>query len=220
LASLALVASVALLAWPWRVEGTLQASSKAAISLAAGVEVASLSVTAAGILGGPGVLAVHLRGRELSRRGTTELTLEALLDWLERPRPPGSKPSRLVARVKEALLARTDAAELPGLGLAVLGGLRDVSVNGRVHCGFADPGLTGKAAAWIYPVAAVLAPFGTLEVAFDWTGNTVLEAGVEGSFRVVPARVAFAVLRFARRHVHLRRTSRAVSSTLAATSTT
>jgi hypothetical protein len=90
--------------------------------------------------------------------------------------------------MKDALVARTDLAALPELGLALLGDLREVTIAGRVACGSSDPALTGKAAAWLFPLAAVLSPFGTLDVALDWTGKDVLDAEVEGSFRVVLAR--------------------------------
>lgn len=220
----ALLTFVAVALWPWRVEATLKAiSGPSAVSLAGGLEVAGLSGSAAAILGGPGVVAVHLRGRELLRRSIAHVSVESVLDWLEKPaapRPSPSTASRFAQRAKEALLARTDLAALPELGLRVLLDLRDVSLHGALQCGFADPALTGKAAAWLYPIAGALAPLGTLDVTFDWSGRTVLDGEVELSFRIVPARVAVEGLRFARRNVHLRRKGATASSTMAASSTT
>lgn len=219
----ALLALVALLAWPWRVEATLKATTRGSeTSLAAGFEIASLSGSAAAILGGPGILAVHLRARELWRRPISHVTLEAILDWLAEPAPPEGAMSRLARRAKEALLARTDVAELPELGLRILLDLRDLSLRGTMCCGFSDPALTGKTAAWLYPIAGLLAPLGTFDVSFDWTGRSVLDGAVEVSFRVVPGRVALEGLRFARHHVHLRRKSAAAAPTsqLPASSTT
>lgn len=218
----ALVTFVAVALWPWRVEATLKATSgPSAVSLAGGLEVAGLSGSAAAILGGPGVVAVHLRGRELLRRSIAHVSVESVLDRLEQPADPRtSTMSRLAQRAKDALLARTDLAELPELGLRVLLDLRQVSLHGALLCGFADPAITGKAAAWLYPIAGALAPLGTLDVTFDWTGRTVLDGEVELSFRIVPARVAIEGLRFARRNVHLRRKGATTSSTMAASSTT
>lgn len=219
----ALVTFVAVALWPWRVEATLKATSgPSAVSLAGGLEVARLSASAAAILGGPGVVAVHIRGRELLRRSIAHVSVESVLDWLEKPAAPRTSTtmSRLAQRAKDALLARTDLAELPDLGLRVLLDLRDVSLHGALQCGFADPAITGKAAAWLYPVAGALAPLGTLDVTFDWSGRTVLDGEVELSFRIVPARVAVEGLRFARRNVHLRRKGATASSTMAASSTT
>jgi hypothetical protein len=224
LASATLIAFVVLVAWPWRVEATLKAISNAdQISLAGGLEVAGLSGSAAAILGGPGVIAMHLRARELWRRSIAEVSLDALLAWLDEPSPPVAPPSvaaRLARRAKDALRARTDVGSLPELGLEVFLGLRDVSLRGDVRCGFSDPVLTGKTAAWLFPIAGVLAPFGTLDVSMDWTGRNVLDGAIELSFRVVPARVALEGLRFARHHVHLRRKAASTSSTLPASSTT
>ncbi len=207
LGSTALVALVTILAWPWRVEGTLKATTHdAVVSLAGGLEMAHVSGSAAAILGGPGVIAVHLRARELWRRPIAQVSLDALLAWLDAPPAPAKKPStlgRLAKRAKDALLARTDLAELPALGLRVFLDLRDLALRGNVHCGFSDAAITGKAAAWLYPTAAALAPFGTVDVSFDWSGRNVLDGAFEISFRVVPARVALEGLRFARHHVHL-----------------
>ena len=103
--------------------------------------------------------------------------------------------------------------ELPELGLRVLFGLRELSLRGAVTCGFSDPALTGKAAAWLFPIAGVLAPFGVIDVSFDWSGRSRVDGTVDISFRVVPARLAVEGLRFAWHHVHLRpTTSRALTS--------
>ena len=142
--------------------------------------------------------------------------------WLEQPAPPQEPPgrlARLVAPARDALLARTDMKALPRLGLDVFRGLRDVRVRGTLRCGFEDPTLTGKAAAVLFPLAALVAPFGTFEPSFDWSGRTVIDGGAEISFGVSPALVLREVLRFAWRHVHLRRKQSDVSSTLPVSST-
>jgi hypothetical protein len=214
---------VLVVAWPWRVEATLKAATHASnVSLAGGLELAGLSGSAAAILGGPGVVAIHLRARELWRRPISHVSLDALLTWLEQPSPTvsPSRVARLSKRAKEALLARTDVAALPELGLRVLASLRDLSLRGAIKCGFSDPAVSGKAAAWLYPMAGVLAPFGDLDVSIDWSGRNILDGAFDVSFRIVPARVALEGLRFARHHVHLRRKSATVSSTLPASSTT
>ena len=213
-----LAALLALAAWPWRVEATLKATTReSAVSLAGGLELAGLSGSAAAILGGPGVVAIHLRARELWRRPIAHVSVEALIDLLLSS-PSKPKP----AKKPTWLLSRTDVAELPGLGLRVVLGLRDVSFQGAITCGFSDPVITGKAAAWLFPIAAVLAPLGTLDVSFDWSGRDRLDGGVDISFRVVLARVVLEALRFARHHVHLRRKSAPAlpSSRVSATSTT
>ena len=220
LALVALTAPIALVAWPWRVEATLKATTSAsAISLAGGLDVARLSASAAAILGGPGVVAIHLRGRELWRRPIPQVSVEALLVWIDelvsKPATKESVLGRLAGRVKTWLLPRSDLADLPELGLRVLLGLREVSLRGTVTCGFSDPALTGKAAAWLFPIAGVLAPFGLLDVDLDWSGRDRLDGTVEVSFRFVPARVAFECLRFAWHHVHVRGTRALVSRTLA-----
>jgi hypothetical protein len=220
-ALVALAALIALVARPWRVEATLKATTSAsAISLAGGLDVAGLSASAAAILGGPGVVAVHLRARELWRRPIAHVSVDSLLAWfdelLSKPAAKESALGRLAGRAKTWLLARTDLADLPELGLRVLLGLRDVSLKGTVTCGFSDPALTGKAAAWLFPIAGVLAPFGLLEIGFDWSGRDRLDGTVEVSFRFVPARVALEGLRFAWHHVHLRGTPALDSSTLPA----
>lgn len=205
-----LVVAGALAAWPWRVEATLKASTRAsAVSFAAGASFAGLSGSAAAILGGPGVVVVHFRARELWKLPIPSVTADAALAWLDEllARPAKKDDgfvSRLITRVKDWLLPRTDLASLPMFGLRVLGGLRDVALRGAFTCGFADPALTGKAAAWLYPLAGVVSPFGTLDVALDWSGKTVIDGDAEVSLRVVPARVAFEGLRFARHHIHSR----------------
>ena len=212
-----------LVARPWPVEASLKTASHAGtISLAGGLELAGVSASAAAILDGPGVVVVLWRGRERWRRSIARVSPEAFFDWLaarEPAEPPGSI-GRLVTRVKDALLARTDTVELPRLGVRVLLGLRDPSVHGALNCGFADPALTGKTAAWLFPIAGVLAPLGSFDVSLDWSGRTVLDGTFETSFRVVPARVILECLRFASRHVHVRRKNVTVSSTLAAQGTT
>jgi len=218
-ALVAVAALIALIARPWRVEATLKATTSAsAVSLAGGLEVARLSASAAAILGGPGVIAVHLRARELWRRPITRVSVEAILTWIDerlsKPAAPETTLGRLARRAKTWLLARTDLTDLPELGLRVLFGLQDVSLKGSLTCGFSDPALTGKAAAWLFPVAGVLAPFGLLEVDLDWSGRTRIDGSIEVSFRFVPARVALEGLRFAWHHVHLRGPRALVSSTL------
>ena len=214
-----LVVLVVLFAWPWRVEATLKAiTNESSISLAGGLEVAGLSASGAAILGGPGVVAVHLRARELWRRPIARISLEALLDWvdalLSKPASPSGVVGRVLLRVKNWLLPRTDLAELPELGLRVFLDLRDVSFHGAITCGFSDPALTGKTAAWLFPLAGVLAPLGVLDVSFDWSGRNRLDGAVDVSFRVVPARVAVQGLRFAWHHVHVRSVIAPVSSTI------
>ena len=168
---------------------------------------AGLSGSAAAILGGPGVIAVHFRARELWKRPVASVTVDAALAWLDEllARPAKKDDgviARLLTRVKDWLLPRTDLTSLPDLGLRVIGGLRDVSLRGAFTCGFADPALTGKAAAWLYPLAGVLSPLGTLDVALDWSGKTVIDGDAEVSVRMAPARVALEGLRFARHHIH------------------
>jgi len=218
------VALVAAALWPWKVEASLKATTQeSVVSLAGGAALAGLSGSAAAILGGPGVVALHFRTREIGRRAVPQITLEALLAWLEEPSAPEDRPglaSRLARRAKDGLLARTDTDALPRLGLALLQDLRDVSLHGTLLCGFEDPTLTGKAAAILYPLGALAAPFGTFEPSFDWSGRTVIDGAAEITFRVVPARVLRELLRFARRHVHLRRKRPPVSSTLPVSSTT
>ena len=221
----ALVALVALVAWPWRVEATLKATTSAsAISLAAGLDVARLSASAAAILGGPGVVAIHLRARELWRRPIAQVTVEAFLHGLQellaRPTTKKSALRRAADRAQAWLIARTDVSDLPGLGVRVLLGLRDVSFHGAITCGFSDPALTGKTAAWLFPIAGVLAPVGALDVSFDWTGRNRLDGAASVSFRVVPARVALEGLRFAWHHLHLRSAPALVSPTMSASITT
>lgn len=217
----ALVASAL---WPWRVEGSLKATTEdAVVSLAGGLSALGVSASAAAILGGPGVVAVHFRSRERWRRVVPEVSFEALLAWLEEPAPPKEPPGRvgrIATRAKDGLLARTDTKALPGLGLDVFVGLRDKTVHGTLLCGFEDPTLTGKAAAVLFPLAAVLSPFGTFEPSFDWSGRTVIDGSAEIALGVVPARVLREVLRFGWRHVHLRRKPGAVSSTLPVSSPT
>lgn len=193
-----------MIAWPWRIEATAKAMGNArAISGAGGLEVAGFSLSAAAILGGPGVVALHFRGRELWRR---PLSIEALLAWLDELASKKDEPSgplgRWLKRVGEWLVDRTDLADLPSLGFRVLDGLREVSFVGHVTCGFSDPALTGKAAAVLFPLAGILAPLGVLDVTIDWTGQTRLDGAIDLSFRVVPYRVALDGLWFARHHVH------------------
>jgi hypothetical protein len=210
-----LVAFVILFTWPWRVEATLKATTGEAssdVSLGGGLEVLGLALSASGaaILGGPGVAVIHWRSREMWRRSIARVDLDALFDFLDRRDEDDDDEeehekkkgisSRLVRHTKDALVSRTDPAGLPGLGLRIIRSLRDVSLRGAVLFGSSDPGVVGKTAAWLYPIAGVLAPFGTLDVSFDWTGRSVLNGDVEISFRVVPARVALEALRFTRHH--------------------
>lgn len=223
--TLAVLAAVVVAAlWPWRVEGSLKATTEdTVVSLAGGLSALGVSASAAAILGGPGVVAVHFRSRERWRRVVPHVSFEALLAWLEEPSPPEKPPgraARIVTRAKHGLLARTDTRELPGLGLEVLRDLREPSLQASLLCGFEDPTLTGKAAAILFPLAAVLSPFGTLSPSFDWSGRTVIDGSGELAFGVVPAKVLREVLRFGWRHVHLRRKPGAVSSTLAVSSPT
>jgi hypothetical protein len=215
-----LAALVAIVVRPWRVAGKLKATTnESAASFAGGLDLAGLSLSAAAVLGGPGVVALHLGKRELWRRPISATTAAAFFDWLDEvlSRPAAKKGAlgRLVERTKSALLARTDVSDLPEAGLRVLFGVRDVELEGWIVCGFADPALTGKAAAWLFPIAGVLAPFGTLDVSFDWSGRTRIDGEMDVSFRFVPAKVARELFRFALHHVHLRTTKRlrAASST-------
>jgi hypothetical protein len=203
-----LVVFVVLFAWPWRVEATLKAiTNESSISLAGGLELLGLSASGAAILNGPGVVAVHLRARQLWRRSFPHVSVAALLEWLDelmsKPSTPPGKLGRLLHRAKDWLLARTDTHQLPKLGLRVLRDLRDVSLHGTITCGFSDPALTGKTAAFLFPLAGVFAPLGLLDVSMDWSGKNRLDGSVEVSVRVVPARVALEGLRFAWHHVHL-----------------
>jgi hypothetical protein len=223
LAGITTAAAVAAAVWPWRVEiswkATTMVESARHISLAAGLEVAGLSASAGAILGGPGVVAVHARERQLWRRAIADVSLDSLLAWLEAPAAPAKRGAfgRALSSAKEALLARTDLGALPELGLGLLLGLRAVALRGDIRCGFVDPGTTGRAAAVLYPIAGVLAPFGTFGVSFDFSGREVLEGSADISFRITPARVVGQALRFVWLHVHLRQ--RPVSEALPASST-
>lgn len=194
---IALVAMIAIaiaLVWPWRVDATAKAdTNEKTIAVGAGVEVAMLSASLAAILDGPGVLALHLRGKQLWRRVIPRVSPEALIAWLEsRPKKKEEKPSWLMQRI--------DKSALPELGLRVLLDLREITLGGALTCGFADPILTGKTAAVLYPLAGLLGPFGELDVAFDWSGKRRIDGAFDLSFRVVPARVLVEVVRFARHH--------------------
>jgi hypothetical protein len=196
--------------WPWRIEAKLEAATNGStISFAGGLDVArTISLSAAAVLGGPGVVAIHLGKREVWRRSISRLTVDAFFAWLNEllSRPPSKKGAfaRLVEHAKDALVARTDLSGLLELGVRVLLGLRDISFEGSVTCGFEDPALTGKTAAWLFPVAGLLAPFGTLGVALDWSGRSCFDAEIDASFRIVPAKVAREGIRFARHHLHAR----------------
>lgn len=211
--AVATVASIAALSWvllrSWRLEATVKARTQGRISLAAGASFAGVSASAAAILGGPGVVAVHFRSRELFRKTASEVTLDALLAFVDQklsePPEPETRVGRWAARAKEWALARTDVAGLPGLGLAILGDLRDPAISGSLVCGFSDPGTTGKAAAVLYPVAGVVAPLGDFSIQMDWSGRNRIDGDLEASCGVVPARILREVARFTRRHVSLRR---------------
>jgi MFS family permease len=221
----AFVGLVWLLARPWRVEITAKAVTKgSAISLAGGVGFVGFSASAAAILGGPGVLALHFRGRERWRRPIANVSVDAFFAWIDellsRPKSPPGRLARLAKRAKEWVAPRTDLAELPDLGLRIVLGLRRPALEGAITCGFADPALTGKTAAVLYPLAGVLAPLGAIDVSLDWSGRTRLDGAVELSFGVVPARVTFQLLRFARYHFHPLRKIAPASPRIPASSTT
>ena len=203
--------------WPWRIEAKLKATTNAStISFAGGIDVAGISASAAAVFGGPGVLAVHLGRREVWRRSISRLTVDAFFAWLNEllSRPPSKKGAfaRLVEHAKDALVARTDLSGLLELGARILLGLRDVSFEGWITCGFSDPALTGKTAAWLFPIAGVLAPFGTLDVGFDWSGRNCFDGEIDASFRIAPAKVALEGVRFARHHIHARTETARLSS--------
>ncbi len=205
--ALAALACVALLFRRWRVELSAKATSTGGrIALGAGLEIAGVSASVAAILDGPGVVSIQWRGRERWRRAIPRVSLDALFDWLDAREPRESEPSWL--------LARTEKAALPELGLRMLLDLERPRLDGALTCGFADPVATGKTAAVLYPLAGVLAPFGTFDVRFDWSGKTILDGALDASCAVVPARVLWALAGFARRHVRWRTPPRS-SSTLA-----
>jgi hypothetical protein len=189
-----LIALAIVLLWPWRVDATAKAdTNETMIAVGAGVEVALVSASLAAILDGPGVVALHLRGRRLWQRVIPRVSPEAILAWLESREPKKeSKPNWLMQRIDKSLL--------PEFGLNVLMDLRELTLGGALTCGFADPVLTGKTAAVLYPLAGLLGPFGELDVAFDWSGKRRIDGAFDLSFRVVPARVLVEVVRFARRH--------------------
>ncbi len=203
IALLGMIAFVIIVVRSWPIEATLKSTTSArVISVAAGLSFAGISASAAAILDGPGVIAVHLRARQLWKKQISHVSIEAALAWIEAQlSKPAEAPGRL-SRFKDWLLARTDKSALPDLGLRVLGDLREVSLQGRVTCGFEDPSLTGKAAAVLYPLAGVISPLGRLDVDFDWSGANRLDADIEFSCRVVPMRAIRESLRFARHHVH------------------
>ncbi len=192
----------------WRGDVTLKAITKnGLVSLAGGLELFGVSASIAAILGGPGVISVQWRSRELYRRSLAHVTFDALLEsldaLLDRPKTETSK-KRLHERLLDRLLERTDVAELPELALRILLDLRDPELTGKLTCGFQDPVLTGKTAAALYPIAGVLAPLGRIDVSFDWSGKTIVDGNVDFTFRVVLGRVLREALRFARRHVHFK----------------
>lgn len=194
----------------WPASLTLTAKTKEGlVSLGAGLEISWLSANAAAILGGPGVIMVQLRSRRLYEKRLAGVTVEAALDWFESilDAPEKAPPrflGRLATRAKDALVARTDLGALPELGTRIALGLRDPSLGGTITCGFSDPALTGKAAAVLFPLAGMLAPVTSIELRFDWSGRTVLDADVEGSCRIVPARIAREAAWFVWNHVHYR----------------
>lgn len=199
-----------LLTRPVRFEATLKATTKAGVvSLGGGVNVAGFSASAAALLGGPGVVAVYFRSRELWRKSIANVSVEALLSWIEKaadePETPPGLASRVAARVKAWLLPRTELSYLPDLAAQLLADLDDLKLHGGLHCGFADPEITGKAAAVLYPLAGVLSPVGLFDVSFDWSGRTVLDGDFDLSFGVVLGRVLRETGRFVIRRVHLRR---------------
>ncbi len=209
LLALAAAASIALLAacvWPWRVDASLKAlGSPASLSIAAGLELAGFSASLAAIVGGPGVVALHRRGRELWRRGFTTDEVLAWLGTLGRktePAVPEGRLARFRKRLVDWTLARTDLADLPELGLRVLGDLRDVALEGAITCGFRSAKRMGKAATVLYPIAGVLAPLGRFDVDLDWSGKDHVDGAAELSFRFVLARIARQGLWFLRRHFH------------------
>jgi hypothetical protein len=217
LAATVVFATIAVV-WPWRIEAKLKAATNgSAISFAGGIDLAGISASAAAVFGGPGVLAIHLGRREVWRRPISRLTVDAFFEWLNEllSRPPSKKGAlgRLLEHAKDALVARTDLSGLLELGVRVLLGLRDVSFEGSITCGFEDPALTGKTAAWLFPIAGVLAPFGTLRVGFDWSGRNCFDGDIDASFRLVPAKVALEGVRFARHHIHARTKTARLSST-------
>lgn len=187
----------------WRGDLTMKAITKnGLVSLAGGLEIFGVSASAAAILGGPGVISVQWRSRELWRRSIPHVTLDALLHWIDTlvDRKPEEKKNGIL----DALVSRTDIDELPELGLRVLFDLRDPELSGSMTCGFSDPVLTGKTAAWLFPVAGLLAPLGRIDVGFDWSGKNLVDGNVDFGFRVVLARVVRELLRFAWHHFHLR----------------
>ncbi|MBS2015440.1 MAG: hypothetical protein JST00_21305 [Deltaproteobacteria bacterium] len=195
----------------WPASLSLTAKTKdGLVSLGAGLELSKLSVSAAAILGGPGVVVVQLGSRRLWQRNLERVTVEAAATWLEGllDAPPAREEkgrlARLATRAKDALLARTDLGALPSLGTRILLDLRDPSLSGSVLCGFADPAITGKTAAVLFPLAGMLAPLGAIDLRFDWSGRTVLDVDVEGGCKVVPARIARQTAWFAWNHVHRR----------------
>jgi hypothetical protein len=190
---------------PWRGDLTVKAMTKEGlVSLAAGMELFGISTSFAAILGGPGVITVHLRSREVWRRSIARVSPDAVLEWLD---ATNEEKSERGGRLKRWLLARTDVAELPELGLRIVFDLRDPELSGAITCGFSDPVATGKTAAWLYPIAGVLAPLGRIDVGFDWSGKTIVDGNVHFSFGVVIARVLRELARFVRHHVRLRVTA-------------
>jgi hypothetical protein len=199
-----------LLSRPVRFEATLKATTKAGVvSLGGGVNVAGFSASAAALLGGPGVVAVYFRSRELWRKSISSVSVEALLVWLDKaadqPETPPGRAARVVAKVKAWLLPRTELSYVPDFAAQLLSDLDDLKLHGGLHCGFADPEITGKAAAVLYPLAGVLSPLGLFDVSFDWSGRTVLDGDFDLSFGVVLGRVLRETARFVIRRVHLRR---------------
>lgn len=194
----------------WPASLTLTAKTKEGlVSLGAGLEISWLSANAAAILGGPGVIVLQLGSRRLYEKRLDGVTVEAALAWIESlldapDKPPPGYFGRLAARMKNAVVARTDLGALPELGTRIALGLRDPRLGGTVICGFSDPALTGKAAAVLFPLAGMLAPVSSIELRFDWSGRTVLDFDVEGSCRIVPARIAREAAWFVWNHVHYR----------------
>lgn len=195
----------------WRVEASLKAMTQSErVSLAGGVDLAGFSASVAAILGGPGVVALHFRARELWRKQVASVSLETLLAFIDaklderaKDKPDPTRLERLAHRIKDGLIARTDPRGLPDLGWRLLRDLREPVLSGNVVCGFDDPALTGKAAAWLFPLAGVLSPLGPFDVAIDWSGKNRIDGAFEMGVRFVPARVGIAFASFARRHIRL-----------------
>lgn len=196
------------LVYPWRGAFSFKAQGNhKAISAALGVEISVCSISFAAIWKGPAVIVVHVVGREVFRRVTTvdALIAKVMAPSEKKDEPEKTTPSVWVERTKRLgswCVDHTDLMELPSLGKTLWGALVSPEMSGSIKVGFSDPELNGKAAAWLYSILGVIGPLGQVNVDIDWSGETVLDTNLQGSTRVIVARLVHHVMAFVLHHVH------------------